>query len=139
MGFGGAVLFLKIVLNSRQHFPPWSTSPGDRRMEKSAQPPRSADSAAEELSKISDEELLKWSKEELVRRLRRAEAEKRGVIVEHGNLMREVNRRLQQHLNEIRSLKVRHGPGCRPARTGSSDGHTVHEETIRQQERLPGC
>ncbi|CAF90855.1 unnamed protein product [Tetraodon nigroviridis] len=74
-------------------------------MEKSAQPPRSADSAAEELSKISDEELLKWSKEELVRRLRRAEAEKRGVIVEHGNLMREVNRRLQQHLNEIRSLK----------------------------------
>lgn len=68
---------------------------------------KSADSPAEELSKISDEELLKWSKDELVRRLRRAEAEKRGVIVEHGNLMREVNRRLQQHLTEIRSLKVR--------------------------------
>lgn len=80
-------------------------------MEKSAQP-KSADSPAEELSKISDEELLKWSKEELVRILRRAEAEKRGVIVEHGNLMREVNRRLQQHLNEIRSLKVRHRRAC---------------------------
>nr|XP_046258717.1 coiled-coil domain-containing protein 85A-like isoform X1 [Scatophagus argus] len=66
---------------------------------------KSAESPAEDISKINDEELLKWSKEELVRRLRRTEAEKRGVIVEHGNLMREVNRRLQQHLNEIRSLK----------------------------------
>lgn len=81
-------------------------------MEKSGQQPSSAESPAEELSKISDEELLKWSREELVRRLRRAEADKRGVIVEHGNLMREVNRRLQQHLNEIRSLKVRHRPAC---------------------------
>lgn len=68
---------------------------------------KSAESSAEDISKITDEELLKWGKEELVRRLRRAEAEKRSVIVEHGNLMREVNRRLQQHLNEIRSLKVR--------------------------------
>lgn len=68
---------------------------------------KSAESPAEDISKIPDEELLKWGKEELVRRLRRAEAEKRSVIVEHGNLMREVNRRLQQHLNEIRSLKVR--------------------------------
>lgn len=76
-------------------------------MEKSTQQPKSAESPAEDVSKVADEELLKWGKEELVRRLRRAEAEKRGVIVEHGNLMREVNRRLQQHLNEIRSLKVR--------------------------------
>uniref|UniRef100_A0A3Q4HTZ7 Coiled-coil domain containing 85A n=1 Tax=Neolamprologus brichardi TaxID=32507 RepID=A0A3Q4HTZ7_NEOBR len=75
-------------------------------MEKSAQQQsKSAERPAEDISKIPDEELLKWGKEELVRRLRRAEAEKRGVIVEHGNLMREVNRRLQQHLNEIRSLK----------------------------------
>uniref|UniRef100_A0A3P8SG83 Coiled-coil domain containing 85A n=1 Tax=Amphiprion percula TaxID=161767 RepID=A0A3P8SG83_AMPPE len=75
-------------------------------MEKGAQQlPKSAESPMEDISKIPDEELLKWGKEELVRRLRRAEAEKRGVIVEHGNLMREVNRRLQQHLNEIRSLK----------------------------------
>ncbi|XP_055018439.1 coiled-coil domain-containing protein 85A-like [Boleophthalmus pectinirostris] len=61
--------------------------------------------AGEDLSKIPDEELHRWGKDELVRRLRRTEAEKRGVIVEHGNLMREVNRRLQQHLTEIRSLK----------------------------------
>lgn len=83
-------------------------------MEKGAQQQqqlsKSAESPAEDISKISDEELLKWGKEELVRRLRRAEADKRGVIVEHGNLMREVNRRLQQHLNEIRSLKVRWVP-----------------------------
>ncbi|KAF7670403.1 hypothetical protein LDENG_00166890 [Lucifuga dentata] len=79
-------------------------------MEKCAQQPqlsatKSAESSADDISKIPDEELLKWGKEELVRRLRRAEAEKRSVILEHGNLMREVNRRLQQHLNEIRSLK----------------------------------
>lgn len=82
-------------------------------MEKGAQQQlsKSAESPAEDISKINDEELLKWGKEELVRRLRRAEADKRGVIVEHGNLMREVNRRLQQHLNEIRSLKVRAVPG----------------------------
>lgn len=87
-----------------------------KRMEKGAQQQqqqlsKSAESPAEDISKINDEELLKWGKEELVRRLRRAEADKRGVIVEHGNLMREVNRRLQQHLNEIRSLKVRWVPG----------------------------
>ncbi|XP_076600089.1 uncharacterized protein LOC143328690 isoform X3 [Chaetodon auriga] len=58
-----------------------------------------------DVSKINDDELLKWGKEELVLQLRRAEAEKKGVIVEHGNLMREINRRLQQHLSEIRSLK----------------------------------
>ncbi|XP_061693973.1 coiled-coil domain-containing protein 85A-like [Syngnathoides biaculeatus] len=70
-----------------------------------AQLPKRADSHADDIAKVPDEELLLWSKDELVRRLRRTEAEKRGVIVEHGNLMREVNRRLQQHLHEIRSLK----------------------------------
>ncbi|KAM4614911.1 uncharacterized protein ACJ7VT_010138 [Polymixia lowei] len=77
-------------------------------MEKGAQPQLSVAKSAEgpdDLSKITDEELLKLGKEELVRRLRRAEAEKMSVILDHGNLMREVNRRLQQHLNEIRSLK----------------------------------
>lgn len=94
-------------------------------MEKCAQPPpqlsKGAESAADDVSKIHDEELLKWSKEDLVRRLRRAEADKRSVIVEHGNVMREVNRRLQQHLNEIRSLKVcelqRHSDGGREGST----------------------
>lgn len=80
-------------------------------MEKGAQQQQQLSKSAEDISKMNDEELLKWGKEELVRRLRRAEAEKRGVIVEHGNLMREVNRRLQQHLNEIRSLKVSRVPG----------------------------
>uniref|UniRef100_A0A8C6NHP1 Zgc:175280 n=1 Tax=Nothobranchius furzeri TaxID=105023 RepID=A0A8C6NHP1_NOTFU len=70
-------------------------------MEKS----KSAECPAEDVSKIPDEELLRRSKEDLVRRLRRAEAERRSVILEHGNLMREVNRRLQLHLDEIRSLK----------------------------------
>lgn len=101
-------------------------------MEKSAQQSKSAESPTEELSKISDEELLKWSKEELVRRLRRAEAQKRGVIVEHGNLMREVNRRLQQHLNEIRSLKVRHRCWFGPARVSYSA--EVKRNLIRQKD-----
>ncbi|XP_066479798.1 coiled-coil domain-containing protein 85A [Tiliqua scincoides] len=60
---------------------------------------------AEDLSKVSDEELLKWSKEELIRSLRRAEAEKMSAMLDHSNLIREVNRRLQLHLGEIRGLK----------------------------------
>ena len=67
---------------------------------------KKAESGAEDLSKPTDEELPKWSKEELVRRLRKAESEKMSVIMDHSNLIREVNRRLQQHLNEIRGLKV---------------------------------
>uniref|UniRef100_A0AAV2JLT4 Coiled-coil domain containing 85A n=1 Tax=Knipowitschia caucasica TaxID=637954 RepID=A0AAV2JLT4_KNICA len=61
--------------------------------------------AEEELSRFPDEELLRWGKEELVRRLRRTEAQRRAVMLEHGSLMREVNRTLQKHLTEIRSLK----------------------------------
>ncbi|XP_036061301.1 coiled-coil domain-containing protein 85C isoform X2 [Onychomys torridus] len=64
-----------------------------------------AAAASEELSQVPDEELLRWSKEELARRLRRAEGEKVGLMLEHGGLMRDVNRRLQQHLLEIRGLK----------------------------------
>nr|XP_036847537.1 coiled-coil domain-containing protein 85C isoform X3 [Manis javanica] len=74
-----------------------------------AKPPAAAAAAAaaasEELSQVPDEELLRWSKEELARRLRRAEGEKVGLMLEHGGLMRDVNRRLQQHLLEIRNLK----------------------------------
>lgn len=68
-----------------------------------------SESPAEDISGLSDEELLKWTKEELVRRLRRSEADKMSVILDHGNLIREVNRSLQLHLNEIRGLKVRRG------------------------------
>lgn len=59
----------------------------------------------DDLSKISDEELLKCSKEELLRRLRKADNEKMNLMAEHGNMMKDVNRRLQVHLHEIRSLK----------------------------------
>ncbi|XP_012633297.1 coiled-coil domain-containing protein 85A isoform X7 [Microcebus murinus] len=65
----------------------------------------SAAAAVEDLSKVSDEELLQWSKEELIRCLRRAEAEKVSAMLDHSNLIREVNRRLQLHLGEIRGLK----------------------------------
>ncbi|XP_030659917.1 coiled-coil domain-containing protein 85C isoform X3 [Nomascus leucogenys] len=70
-----------------------------------AKPAATAAAASEELSQVPDEELLRWSKEELARRLRRAEGEKVGLMLEHGGLMRDVNRRLQQHLLEIRGLK----------------------------------
>ncbi|KAJ3610169.1 hypothetical protein NHX12_022263, partial [Muraenolepis orangiensis] len=66
---------------------------------------KTAQVSADDLSKITDEALLKWGKDELVQRLRRSEAEKMSVILDHSHLMREVNRRLQQHLTEIRSLK----------------------------------
>jgi len=72
-----------------------------------AQPGSKApESPAEEITNLTDEELLQWSKEELVQRLRRSEAHKISVILDHSNLIREVNRSLQLHLNEIRGLKV---------------------------------
>ncbi|XP_039074084.1 coiled-coil domain-containing protein 85A isoform X4 [Hyaena hyaena] len=71
----------------------------------SAGPSSAAAAAVEDLSKVSDEELLQWSKEELIRSLRRAEAEKVSAMLDHSNLIREVNRRLQLHLGEIRGLK----------------------------------
>ncbi|XP_061536411.1 coiled-coil domain containing 85A, like isoform X1 [Phycodurus eques] len=82
-------------------------------MEKATPPPQpqvqlsiaKTDSPADDISGLSDEELLKWTKEDLVRRLRRSEADKMSVILDHGNLIREVNRSLQLHLNEIRGLK----------------------------------
>ncbi|XP_069591512.1 coiled-coil domain-containing protein 85C [Ranitomeya imitator] len=61
--------------------------------------------SAEDLNTISDEQLLRWSKEDLVKRLRKVEIEKMNLMVEHGNLMKDVNRRLQVHLHEIRGLK----------------------------------
>ncbi|XP_051568384.1 coiled-coil domain-containing protein 85A-like [Myxocyprinus asiaticus] len=64
-----------------------------------------SDSPAEDISNLTDEELLQWKKEELVRRLRRSEADKMSAILDHSNLIREVNRSLQLHLNEIRGLK----------------------------------
>ncbi|XP_040286104.1 coiled-coil domain-containing protein 85A [Bufo bufo] len=63
------------------------------------------ETSVEDLAKVSDEELMKWTKEELIVRLRRAEADKMSAMLDHSNLIREVNRRLQLHLGEIRGLK----------------------------------
>lgn len=82
----------------------------------------SAAAAVEDLSKVSDEELLQWSKEELIRSLRRAEAEKVSAMLDHSNLIREVNRRLQLHLGEIRGLKVSAGPGRESGLRGAGSG-----------------
>ncbi|XP_076027770.1 coiled-coil domain-containing protein 85C-B isoform X3 [Genypterus blacodes] len=59
----------------------------------------------EDLSQLTDEELLRSSKEELLRRLRRVDGEKMSLMIEHGNMMKDINRRLQVHLHEIRNLK----------------------------------
>ncbi|KAJ8001814.1 hypothetical protein DPEC_G00173330 [Dallia pectoralis] len=74
-------------------------------MEKPSLSIATAESPAEDISNMQDEDLLKWTQEDLVRRLRRSEADKMSVILDHGNLIREVNRSLQLHLNEIRGLK----------------------------------
>lgn len=79
---------------------------------------------------MSDEELLQWSKEELIRSLRRAEAEKMSAMLDHSNLIREVNRRLQLHLGEIRGLKVALGAGGAPAGWGAP---------LRHLRAGPGC
>uniref|UniRef100_A0A3P9PV77 Coiled-coil domain containing 85C, b n=1 Tax=Poecilia reticulata TaxID=8081 RepID=A0A3P9PV77_POERE len=57
------------------------------------------------MSQLTDDDLLRCSKEELVRKLRRVDGEKMNLMIEHGNMMKDINRRLQVHLHEIRSLK----------------------------------
>ncbi|XP_028253991.1 coiled-coil domain-containing protein 85C-B isoform X2 [Parambassis ranga] len=59
----------------------------------------------DDLSQLTDDELLRCSKEELLRKLRRVDSEKMNLMIEHGNMMKDINRRLQVHLHEIRSLK----------------------------------
>uniref|UniRef100_A0A3Q3JEX9 Coiled-coil domain containing 85C n=1 Tax=Monopterus albus TaxID=43700 RepID=A0A3Q3JEX9_MONAL len=54
---------------------------------------------------LPDEELLMLGKEDLIRRLRRLESRNMDLMLEHGNMMKDVNRSLQVHLHEIRSLK----------------------------------
>ncbi|XP_071327300.1 coiled-coil domain-containing protein 85C-A [Trachinotus anak] len=58
-----------------------------------------------DVRQLSDEELLMLGKEDLIRRLRRLESRNMDLMLEHGNMMKDVNRRLQVHLHEIRSLK----------------------------------
>ena len=57
------------------------------------------------LSKLSDEDLLRMGDRELVRIIRRTEAERLQLMVDQSNLMKDVNRRMQVHLLEIRGLK----------------------------------
>ncbi|XP_023681133.2 coiled-coil domain-containing protein 85C-A [Paramormyrops kingsleyae] len=63
-----------------------------------------SDGPMDDLSKVSDEELLKCSKEELIKRLRKVDSDKMNLMLEHGNMMKDINRRLQVHLHEIRGL-----------------------------------
>lgn len=58
-----------------------------------------------EVSQLSDDELLMLGKDELLRRLRRLESRHMELMMEHGNMMKDVNRSLQVHLHEIRGLK----------------------------------
>ncbi|XP_060947835.1 coiled-coil domain-containing protein 85C-B isoform X2 [Limanda limanda] len=64
-----------------------------------------SEGAMEDLSQHTDEELQRCSKEDLIRRLRKVDGEKMNLMIEHGNMMKDINRRLQVHLHEIRSLK----------------------------------
>ncbi|XP_026197230.1 coiled-coil domain-containing protein 85C-B isoform X8 [Anabas testudineus] len=64
-----------------------------------------SEGAKDDLSQLTDDELLRCSKDELLRRLRRVDSEKMNLMIEHGNMMKDINRRLQVHLHEIRSLK----------------------------------
>ncbi|KAI3367995.1 hypothetical protein L3Q82_026819, partial [Scortum barcoo] len=58
-----------------------------------------------DVSQLPDEELLMLGKEDLIRRLRRLESRNMDLMLEHGSMMKDVNRSLQIHLREIRSLK----------------------------------
>ncbi|CAL9687121.1 unnamed protein product [Knipowitschia caucasica] len=60
---------------------------------------------AADMSQLPDEELLMLGKEELVLRLRRLESRHMELMLEHGHMMKDVNRSLQVHLHEVRSLK----------------------------------
>ncbi|XP_043934147.1 coiled-coil domain-containing protein 85B [Protopterus annectens] len=59
-----------------------------------------------DLSKMSDEEILTYTKEDLVKKLRKEESEKISTLIQRGRLIKEVNKQLQEHLLEIRELKV---------------------------------
>ncbi|XP_051908723.1 coiled-coil domain-containing protein 85C-B isoform X2 [Hippocampus zosterae] len=64
-----------------------------------------SETAGDDPGQLTDDELLRGGKEELLRLLRRVDGEKMNLMIEHGNLMKDINRRLQVHLHEIRSLK----------------------------------
>lgn len=57
------------------------------------------------LTKLEDEELRQKGMDEVIRIFRRVESENRNLVSEHGNIMKDVNRKLQILLLEIRGLK----------------------------------
>ncbi|XP_042297031.1 coiled-coil domain-containing protein 85B [Sceloporus undulatus] len=57
----------------------------------------------------AEEDLARCSKEELVLRLRREEAQRLSALVQRGKLMQGVNLELQAHLREVRELKALNG------------------------------
>jgi hypothetical protein len=57
------------------------------------------------LAKIEDEELRGKHPDELVRIIRRLESESRSLVAEHSSIIKDVNRRMQIYLLEIRGLK----------------------------------
>ncbi|KAG8182724.1 hypothetical protein JTE90_026175 [Oedothorax gibbosus] len=52
----------------------------------------------------SDEELARLPAQELVRRLRRAEAENMKLMMSHSALIKDINQRMQVHAQEVRNL-----------------------------------
>ncbi|XP_015252616.1 PREDICTED: coiled-coil domain-containing protein 85C-A-like isoform X2 [Cyprinodon variegatus] len=59
----------------------------------------------EDLIRLPDQDLQRFGKEDLIRTLRALQNRNKDLMLEHGKLMKEVNRSLQVHLQEIRSLK----------------------------------
>lgn len=57
------------------------------------------------LSKITDEEMRRKNTEELLSIIRRHELENRNVIAEHSNILKDVNKKTQILLLELRGLK----------------------------------
>ncbi|KAJ8308562.1 hypothetical protein KUTeg_013436 [Tegillarca granosa] len=57
------------------------------------------------LSKLNDDQLHHKDSGELIRIIRRVESENRSLLAEHSSIIKDVNRRIQIHLLEIRGLK----------------------------------
>lgn len=71
----------------------------------SAYKPISQSASLLALTKSSDEDLRRRSQEELLQILRRLESENRNFVAEHSNIIKDVNKRMQILLLEVRGLK----------------------------------
>ena len=83
------------------HRPPGMTqNPGTSTLPKRSSTPTSIPTA-----KMSDEDLRRLGTNEVIRRLRQADAEKMQAVVERGNVIKDFNQRMQSMLGEMRTLK----------------------------------